>query len=184
MGAETAEGVNLCFHADGFAKNADFFFSVDEAASERAVALEADDDDVGGGLPEVVFEVVQDASGVAHSGTGHDEAGSVDFVDAAGLFGGCGGFEGAEVVLKVSFGEEGSQFVIEQFGVARQDACGFDGHGAIEEDGERWHLAVAEHGGEEEGEHLGAPHGEGWDEDVSTIGGGGADDGAELVDGF
>lgn len=118
MCAKSAEGVDFCFYADGFAQNADFFFTVDEATSERAVALEADDDDVGGRFPKMVFEVVQDASCVAHAGSGHHEAGSVDFVNGSGLLRGCSGFQGAEVFLEVTFGQERAQFFVEQFRVA------------------------------------------------------------------
>ncbi len=71
MGAEATEGVDLCFHAYGFPQDADLFFSVHEASTEGAVALEADDDDVGGRFPEMVFEVVQDAACIAHPSSCH-----------------------------------------------------------------------------------------------------------------
>lgn len=184
MRAEAAESVDFCFHAHGFSEDSNFLLALDETPSEGAVALESHNHNIGRRLPEVVFEVMKDASRVAHSSACHDEAGSVDFVDAARLFGGCGGFEGSQVVLKVASGEEGTHFFVEQLGMAGEDACGLDGHGAIEEDREGGNLPVAKHGGEEEGEHLGATHGEGGDEDVAFIGSSSADDGPELFDGF
>lgn len=55
---ESAERVDLRFHADRFSEDADLFFSINETTSEGSCALESDDDDVGRRLPEVVFEMV------------------------------------------------------------------------------------------------------------------------------
>ena len=77
---EAAEGVNLRLHRDGFTIYRHFFCTVDQQASERAVALIAHNEDMGLRVPKIVPEMMQDPPGIAHAGSRHHETGTGDVV--------------------------------------------------------------------------------------------------------
>ena len=74
VGREAADGVDLRVDVDGFAGDAHGLGAVDDAASQRAVRLVTHEDDVIVGVPDAVFEVMDDAPAVAHTAAGHDYA--------------------------------------------------------------------------------------------------------------
>ncbi|MFM1943428.1 MAG: hypothetical protein RI897_2410 [Verrucomicrobiota bacterium] len=67
VGAEPAERVDFGADSDGLAVDFDFGCAFDEESAEGAVALVADDEDVGFRAPEVLFEVVEDTAAGAHA---------------------------------------------------------------------------------------------------------------------
>ncbi len=169
VGAEAAESVDFGSDGDGFPVDFDFGCAFDEESSEGAVALVSDDEDMSFGAPEVLFEVVEDASACAHAGSGEDQAGAGQVVELFGFIGGAGGAEvfwvGGEGALAFPL----AGFFIDEFGMIAVDAAGFDGHGAIEADGEGMDFAFMEQDGEVVGHLLGATYGEGGDQHFAAV---------------
>ncbi|MFM1943427.1 MAG: hypothetical protein RI897_2409 [Verrucomicrobiota bacterium] len=103
------------------------------------------------------------------------------------MFGFIGGAGGAEVFGVGGDGALASPFagfVIDEFGMVTIDAAGFDGHGAIEADGEGLDFAFMEEDGEVVGHLLGASYGECGDEHFAAVFDGVADDVFEFGDGI
>ena len=65
--AKSAERVHLGFHRDFLAEDAHFFFAVHQPPAQRAIALVADNEHVRVRLPQIGFEMMQDASSAAFS---------------------------------------------------------------------------------------------------------------------
>lgn len=99
-----------------------------------------------------------------------------------GFIGGAGGAEifgvGGDGALSSPF----AGFVIDEFRMVAIDAAGFDGHGAIEADGEGLDGTFMEEDGEVVGHLLGASDGEGGDEHFAAVFDGLADDIFEFGD--
>ena len=136
VGAEAAEGTDAGFDGDGFAEDGDFLATFDELAAEGPLALVADNDDPRFGSPEVLFEVMENPAGVAHPGSGEDEAGAGEIVEGAGLIGGSGEMEGGDIAERGMVLAQLEGFFVVEFRVGRVEASGLDGHGAVEVDGE------------------------------------------------
>src|SRR5262245_50752970 len=70
MGAESTERMHAGLDRDFLAVNANFLRALHELTPQRPAALVADDQHLGLWFPEVLFEVVQHATGIAHPGAG------------------------------------------------------------------------------------------------------------------
>src|SRR3954463_3520518 len=85
MRAEAAQGVDVCFYGNFFAVNADHFLAFHQPPTERAVALIADDEDMSVRFPKIPFEMMKNATGIAHARAGHNEAGTYLIVNLHGI---------------------------------------------------------------------------------------------------
>jgi len=70
--AEAAERVDLRLYRDSFTVDAHELLAFDQSPPQRLAALVADGQHMGVRLPEVLLEVVKNASCVAHAGASHD----------------------------------------------------------------------------------------------------------------
>ena len=78
---EAAERVDFGVDVDLHAVDADSFGAIHEAPAQRAVPLEAVDDDVGVGVWEASDEMVHDAAAGGHAAGGDDDEGSFAVVE-------------------------------------------------------------------------------------------------------
>lgn len=154
--------------------------AIDEATAERIFTLIADEHDAGFGAPEVLFEVMEDATGVAHAGAGHDEAGSWEIVEGAGLIGGGGEVEGRDISEGMVIEVKCEGLGVVEVGMGFVEAGGLDGHGAVEIDRKGADGAGVEEACKGVEDELGAADGEGWDEEFAVTLSGGGDDFIEL----
>jgi hypothetical protein len=180
VSAEAAEGADLGFDGDFVAEDGDEFMAVDEATAERVLTLITDEQDAGFGAPEVLFKVMEDATGVAHAGAGHDEAGTWEIVEGTGLVGGGGEVESRNISegMMIEVKREGLGVI--EVGMGLVEAGGLDGHGAVEIDRKGADGAGVKEAREGVEDELGAADGEGWDEEFAVTLSGGGDDFIEL----
>src|SRR4030065_211666 len=85
MSRQTADGVDMRGHADGFAPEPDGLCAVHDLASERRTRLKAGKNDVALFAPEIVLEVMADAPAVAHAAAGDDNGPAAPAVDGPGV---------------------------------------------------------------------------------------------------
>src|SRR3989344_8078214 len=85
MSRQTADGVDVRGHANGFAPELHAGCAVHDLASERATRLKAGKNDVALFAPEIVLEVMADAPAVAHAAAGDDNGPAAHAVDGHGL---------------------------------------------------------------------------------------------------
>src|SRR4030043_1288599 len=85
MGGESSQGVDMGFYRNLFSEEPDALCPIDNPSSDRSLSLIADNDNMGFLPPEVVFQVVLDSSGVAHSACRDDDSRSLILVDRFGL---------------------------------------------------------------------------------------------------
>src|SRR3990167_5003755 len=136
MGGETAEGVDLRFDRDALVEHFHRAGAVDYGASRGASGLEAGEYHMAILAPEVVLEVVGDASAGAHATAGDDDGAALDPVDRHGLLRRWRATQDRQPVLDAPGGlvRNGRMIVrVEQVLKARIDGVGADGHRAIEE---------------------------------------------------
>ncbi len=81
MGRESSQSVNTGFYRDLFSEEPNRFGSVDDPPADRPFALIPDDHDVGLRPPEVVFQMVLNASRITHPAGRNDDSGSRILVD-------------------------------------------------------------------------------------------------------
>ena len=90
VGGEALEVDHLGPDGDVLAKQLDGAGSLQQAAAQGALPLIAHEHHGALGPPQVVLQVVADASGVAHAGGGDDNFGRLVVVQRPGLLGGLG----------------------------------------------------------------------------------------------
>ena len=73
VGTKSTQGVNPGLDRYLFAEDGDKFFSIDQLASQRPVALVSDDDHVAIRFPKIIAQVVHDTPGIAHTGSGQNQ---------------------------------------------------------------------------------------------------------------
>ena len=81
VSTETAQSMNLGFHRDFLAEDADEFIAFHQPSAQRAECLESDNHHMRLGFPQALPEMMQDSPGVAHAGAGHHEARPLAVVD-------------------------------------------------------------------------------------------------------
>ena len=81
MGRKSAHGRDFRFHLDGFAHDLDLFHPVHELPSQGPFGLITGNDDGAFPPPQVMFQVMQDPTGVAHAAGRQDDFRSVRVVD-------------------------------------------------------------------------------------------------------
>ena len=128
------EAVHLCdvgVEGDHVAEDGDFAPVVLDLAAQRVFGLVAGEEDGVVVVAEVMFEVVENASGFAHAGGGDDDAGA-----ALGVEGLAGG-DGADVfeVGEIKGLDEGLRFGIPEVGELAEDIGDVAGEGRIDVDG-------------------------------------------------
>ena len=161
------------------AEDGDGFVATHNFGSESFGFAVADAENGGGGVVDVVGEVVLDTTGFHHAGGGDDDARFVADVE------GFGGLDGLDVLQAVEAKGVGVFFHVvedgraEAFAVKAEDVGGGDAEGAVDKD-----IDVGEEvGGFESVEgiddFLCAANGEGWDDEFAFLFGAGVEDGHE-----
>src|SRR5262249_41572688 len=158
----------------------DLLFAIDEAAAEGALALVANDDDLGAWALEAVLQVVDDASAARHAGAGDDDHGALHVVQALGFFAGAEELEGGEVQRGLTIAQHLAGFFIEELAVAAVQLGGFDAHGAVDIDGHGIELAGAVEPGHFVDQVLRAADGEGGDQDLALLAAAACEDAVKL----
>ena len=85
MGREPTNGVHLGPQVQCLPVNADLRHSIDELTTERTGRLKPRDHDVTLGSLQVLQEVMQDSTAIAHAAAGNDERSGPNGVDLARL---------------------------------------------------------------------------------------------------
>ena len=157
MSAEAIERMH--FGADNhiLAMNANNWLVFNDAPTKRATALVAYDQDVRFFPPEVVLEMVKDASSVAHAGTRHNEANPIVVVDLHRFLWSDRRFEGDKVVAQGTTYKVAFHVVIEDFFMLGVNPGSFDGHRTVKEDGKGLDFFVAKHPAQEPDQQLSSP---------------------------
>ena len=121
---------------------------------------------------------------VAHARAGNDHAGAGGIVERNRLLGRDGKVDHLEPRQHFAGAPQRIGLDIVELGMGVVDLRGFDGHRAVDVDGERRHVAVPEKAREEIDELLRPADGEGGYQDLATAFHGGLHDAAKLVDRF
>ena len=140
MSAEAIERMHFGGDNHFLAMNANNCLVFDVAPTKRATALVAHDQDVRFFPPEVVLEMVKDASGVAHAGTRHNEANTFVVVDLHRFLWSDRRFEGDKVGAQGTTYKVAFHVVIKDFLMLGVNPGGFDGHRTVKEDGKGLNL--------------------------------------------
>ena len=165
MGRKAVDGVDLGSHHDTLAIDIDIFRSLDDLAPKRPFGLIPHEDDAVFGIPDAVFEVVQDPPTVTHPTASDDDVAAFLVVDALGGVG-----SGGEVQLREVEGV-GLMLAIfrEEIFVLFIHPGSLDPHRRVEIDfGVGWKLIIFAHLLEDTQKLLGALYGKRWDEDVAA----------------
>jgi len=93
MSTEAAKGMNLGAYYNLFTVNTHPRLAFHQASAQGPVSLVAHDHDMGFFAPKIMLEVMQDAPGVAHSRSRHNEADAFVIVNFPGLLRRDGGFQ-------------------------------------------------------------------------------------------
>jgi len=168
----------------GFAEDIDFAVTAAEFPAEGMFGAVADEEDGGGGVGDVVLEVVEDAAGFAHARGGDDDEGAFEAIEPFGIPGLADHGEAIEAE-GVAFLEEFFVDVgVEAFRVEAEDFGGADGEGAVDVDGHVRNAVFAEEFVQHDEELLGAFDREGRDDDLPVFLEGLVEDAAEGLAGI
>ena len=74
MGRKSTQGVDMGSDSNLLAKKPDGLRPINDPSPNRTFRLIADEDDVGFGPPEVVFQVMLDPAGVTHPTSRYDDS--------------------------------------------------------------------------------------------------------------
>jgi len=168
VGGETADGEDLRADHDLFPVDLDRPLPVNDAATQGARRLKADDDQRRAGAPQVVFQVVLDTTSGAHATAGDDDRGPGLLVDCNGFLRGSaqdqlGKGKGIDAVPH-HLGRRLIVFIPPSpenlGGVYRQRTIEIDGHGG--------NPAIAEAFPDHVEQFLGPFHGEGRNDHLLT----------------
>src|SRR5215470_10772156 len=102
MSTEAAEPAYRCAHNNGLAKYLDSGRPFHEKPPERASSLIADNYHNCTGKPQIVLEVVQNAAGIAHTGSSKDQARSLFAVERSRLVSGFTGGKCGQVTPQLT----------------------------------------------------------------------------------
>ncbi len=182
MAGEPIEHIDLGIEREGLVADFDEFSAFGDTAAERAFGLVADDHDGVSRIGDGVFEMVADASGVAHPARGDDDHGAIEMADATGVFpmGGFVDVVGGEVLGfgfedAPGFGSVGVGKFAMDFG---EPTC----EGGVDEYGDGADLVEFEEFLEAINHALGSAERESGDYDFGSEPDGACDDGVKLSD--
>ena len=183
VGAEPAECVDFGADGDGFPEDAHFGCALDEFSPERARCLVAYDQHVGVVTPEVLPEVVQNASCVAHARASHDQARALHVIDRFRLVGRQGRFDGREILRERMVCPQGLHLLVVELGVLHVNFRRLRAHRRVDEHREGLDAFLTKQHREIIENLLRASHREGGHEDFTFARDGLLENRGEFLDG-
>ena len=78
--------MNLCFYGDRFTEDPDGFGSINKLPAKSALGLVAYNNDRCFRHPEIMPQVMEDPSRIAHARSGNDHAGTFESIKRHGFF--------------------------------------------------------------------------------------------------
>ncbi len=135
MGRKPAEGMYLSLDGELVSEYADFRGTIDELTPKGTSGLKSNDNESGTGLLQIITEVVENTSTVAHACAGNDDCSAVDPVYSHRLFDCTSHAQDWQILTGITAGSDIKHLDI--FGVeclARPaiELCDLDRHGTIE----------------------------------------------------
>ena len=126
---------DLCLHLDGLTEQFDRVHPLDKGASQSAHRLKAHEEDGAFRPPQVVLEVVADASGFAHAAGGQDDLGRAVGVDHAGVVAGHADAQPRHIDGVDALFQQSAGLGVKAVGVCiPEDAGGFGSQRAVDVD--------------------------------------------------
>ena len=168
MGGQATDGMDARRHADGLAPQLYLPGAIDQPAAERTHGLEAGEHHVTLFAPEIVLEMMADASALAHAAARQDDRAGADAVDGHRLWRGAGQTQigqGEHIAVAAS---PACRLLVVQTPVTRVYLGRFNRHRTVEKDGPAIQAPVAHMLLEQVQQFLRAPDGEGWNQDVAA----------------